>query len=450
MIEEEEEEREKEKKRRERMEKAREMIKSKNLEKKKNEEEGEEEGEEEKKRRERMEKAREMIKLKNLEKKKKKNEEGEEGEEEGGGNDERVKTSFVIAANPRLMSTSARTVGSERWKKKSERNFENESNDETDVKVIDKENDTEIDPLDAFMQNEIRPEIALKEKGERERFEREREELMKLDCNKRQKMIDKLVNDSDDEDCDEQKPVEVISIPTKMVKLLIGAQGENIKRLQRQSGCRAQIRKKTKALYEGFSGQKVVLIDGDDDDGDEKNDEKTMIELYGDIESAKKFKTLIEEMFALAKSKKTESRRNDRERQQEKKHREKRMFHLRHAADYERLGVPLGAPKKDIEKAYRKQMLLLHPDKHLTKSNEERLEMNKQYENMRTSYDKLMNVDEDNIQETKSLAKKSHADVLEELVPKEEEEEEQRRQLEEIKRNVVLARAKILFNENNV
>ena len=61
---------------------------------------------------------------------------------------------------------------------------------------------------------------------------------------------------------------------------------------------------------------------------------------------------------------------------------------------------------------------------------------------MRASYDKLLAVDEENIQETKVLGKKSHEDELESLVPEEEKRmDELKRKIEEAKANVLSSTA---------
>jgi septal ring factor EnvC (AmiA/AmiB activator) len=61
---------------------------------------------------------------------------------------------------------------------------------------------------------------------------------------------------------------------------------------------------------------------------------------------------------------------------------------------------------------------------------------------MRASYDKLLAVDEENIQETKVLGKKSHEDELESLVPEEEKRmDELKRKTEEAKANVASSTA---------
>lgn len=52
------------------------------------------------------------------------------------------------------------------------------------------------------------------------------------------------------------------------------------------------------------------------------------------------------------------------ERKREAKIRERQIYHLRHARDYEALGMPLGTSKADVKLAYRKLAVKWHPDKH--------------------------------------------------------------------------------------
>lgn len=104
-------------------------------------------------------------------------------------------------------------------------------------------------------------------------------------------------------------------------------------------------------------------------------------------------KRLIEELFQRAVEEKRERRGEDRERKKEQRARERRMYHLRHAADYERLEVPLGASKDDVKSAYRKLAVRWHPDKH--PEGPARVAAAERFAVIQASYNNLMTTDEE-------------------------------------------------------
>ena len=64
---------------------------------------------------------------------------------------------------------------------------------------------------------------------------------------------------------------------------------------------------------------------------------------------------------------------------------------MRHAADYETLGLPLGASKADVKKAYRKLAVKWHPDKHVTDKDI----ASAKFQAIQKAYDSLMSTDEE-------------------------------------------------------
>ena len=309
-----------------------------------------------------------------------------------------------------------------------------------------------VDPLDAFMAREVEPEVAAKAAREAaEALERKRHRAMEIadakargEVVKPRKDLD-VLRDVDEEDV----PDEIIEIPSNKVKLLIGAGGENVKTVAKKSGCQVQVMKTDEAMKVGFSGadlqgataaaraltQKMLdaisssiigvdeesAEDSEEDDvlatkssnksaknasshGENKAPTMTKISLNGSEAQRESAKRLIAELFERASEEKRERRMEDRERLKEKRARERRLYHLRHAADYERLEVPLGTPKADVKSAYRKLAVKWHPDKH--PEGPERVAAAERFAMIQASYNNLMTTDEE--QTINSLAQKAH------------------------------------------
>ena len=68
-------------------------------------------------------------------------------------------------------------------------------------------------------------------------------------------------------------------------------------------------------------------------------------------------------------------------------------YHLRHAHDYETLGVPLGTSKADCQKAYRKLAKKWHPDKHRTAAAAEQEAANDKFVAMSRAWENLNSTD---------------------------------------------------------
>jgi hypothetical protein len=78
----------------------------------------------------------------------------------------------------------------------------------------------------------------------------------------------------------------------------------------------------------------------------------TTIQLFGDAKAIEAAVRMIDEAVE-ARAQKAKQRQKEYERKRDAKRRERQMYHMRHARDYEALGVPVGASKLDVKKAYR-------------------------------------------------------------------------------------------------
>jgi len=119
----------------------------------------------------------------------------------------------------------------------------------------------------------------------------------------------------------------------------------------------------------------------------------TSVALYGSAGACALALRLIEELFAKAAEARREAHSSQRDKEKERRAGNRKLYALRHAADYHLLGVPVGSSKEDVKKAYRKLAVLWHPDKH--PEGPQREAASKKFMEIQTAYDSLMNSDEE-------------------------------------------------------
>lgn len=331
-------------------------------------------------------------------------------------------------------------------------------NRDGDGKIVDEndrlDDDDGVDPLDAYMAKEVNPEVA-KRAYEEARADAQRRALRAMEmADARARGVEvkkradaRAIEEEEEKTSAEDTPDEVIEVPNNKVKLIIGAGGENVKALQKKSGARIQVLKSEEALNAGFGGMdfnaatiaaRVVtqkLLDSitsnvigmdaaeSDDDSDDDvlrpkskaNEEKnasspiatTKIMINGTPEAREACKRMISELFERAAQERRDRRADDRERLKEKRARDRRLYHLRHAADYERLELPIGATKEEIKAAFKKLAVKWHPDKH--PAGERRETAKARFEDIRVSYEKLMTSEEEHVSLQRIAANQSQS-----------------------------------------
>jgi hypothetical protein len=221
----------------------------------------------------------------------------------------------------------------------------------------------DVDPLDAFMESEIMPEVRQKEEEERRQAEEDRKNLQELlsKGGKLPKSIQELI-----EDDEEPKPDMELQIPENKLKLVIGPGGERIKMIERQSKCRIQHAKASADLNRGF-GVKVPLFSSNTGaiTGEKPTERKLItLQLFGNVDACETARSMILEAMEN-KEQKAKQRAKEYEKKKESKRTERHIYHLRHARDYEALELPLGASKSDVKAAFRRLALKWHPDKNI-------------------------------------------------------------------------------------
>uniref|UniRef100_A0A1D1ZYA6 J domain-containing protein n=1 Tax=Auxenochlorella protothecoides TaxID=3075 RepID=A0A1D1ZYA6_AUXPR len=243
----------------------------------------------------------------------------------------------------------------------------------------------EVDPLDAFMAAEVLPEVAAREAEEKKRAEDERAKLKELLAKgKLPKALEELIQDDQ-----EETPDEIIEIPSNKVKLVVGPAGEKIKFIQRKSKCRIQHAKEEQELEVGFGMGPLynLPIKTNDPNAPPK---MTKLLLFGDSTAVEAARVLIMEAIDN-REQKVKQRQKEYDKKKDAKRLQRQLYHMRHALDYETLGLPLGASKADCKAAYRKLALQWHPDKNMDR----REEAEKMFQNISKAYESLMSTDED-------------------------------------------------------
>lgn len=109
--------------------------------------------------------------------------------------------------------------------------------------------DDDVDPLDAYMQREIAPEMDLIQEEERRRREEERKFFKEMAAK------GKLPKWLEEDEPDVEEPDAVIKVPSNKVKRLVGAGGAKIKEIEARAKCRLQIMKTEDELQLGLKGQ---------------------------------------------------------------------------------------------------------------------------------------------------------------------------------------------------
>jgi hypothetical protein len=249
----------------------------------------------------------------------------------------------------------------------------------------------EEDPLDAFMASEVLPEVAARQIEEKKKEEEEKAKLKELYAKgKTPKALQDLLQDEDDKD---ESPDMEIEVPSNKLKLVIGPGGEKIKWIEKRTKCRIQRTKDAATLEAGFgaSGVQANLAAAiANAHAHSKGPIMVKLHLFGNQSQCEAAEQLIQAAIEN-KEEKEKQRQKQYGKKKDTRKRERQIYHLRHARDYEALGLPMGASKAECKAAYRRLALQWHPDKNIGN----REEAEKKFQDISKAYESLMSTDED-------------------------------------------------------
>lgn len=251
----------------------------------------------------------------------------------------------------------------------------------------------EEDPLDAFMASEVLPEVAARQIEENKKEEEEKAKLKELYATgKIPKVLQDILQDEDDQ---EESPDMEVEIPSNKLKLVIGQGGEKIKWIEKRTKCRIQRTKDAATLEAGFGASGVeaniaAAIAHAHAKAHSQAPRMVKLHLFGNQSQCEAAEQLIQAAIEN-KEEKEKQRQKQYDKKKDTRKRERQIYHLRHARDYEALGLSMGASKAECKAAYRRLALQWHPDKNM----DNREEAERKFQDISKAYESLMSTDED-------------------------------------------------------
>lgn len=220
--------------------------------------------------------------------------------------------------------------------------------------------DVELDPLDAFMSNEILPEVKRRREEEMKKEMEERERLQaELKAGRVPKALRELLAEdtADAGAADASAADMVMQIPGKMLKRLMGPGGETIRHITTTSGCKIKVAKGEQAMNLGFGATMQDRVNAHLADS-----EVVTLELRGSKMRCEQAREMVLEAIDN-KAERERRRAMAKEKRETVASTAAHIYRLQHAKDFEALELSARASKEDIREAYRRLAMKWHPDK---------------------------------------------------------------------------------------